>query len=334
MRILHVNEVANVGSTLVAGLKQLGHSAELRRLRLVAGRSSTAIKLLALPLRLQEAAAVNRQVKAAHPDIVHIHFAYLGWLGIVGRYPYFLHCHGTDIRHSLYDPIRRWPVIQSLKRARAVFFSTPDLASSVRSIRPDAIFLPNPINIDRFWPAVEPKNQPLKILIGSAFHRVKKVNVAFEAVQQLLTQRPEVKVTAIDQGPDRKRYYGKAGVTFTAPVPYEQMPVLINTHDIVVGQFGIGSLGMMELESLACGKPVVAYAEFVDCYPEPPPVFSANQPAQVAEYLLSLVDDLALRRNSGEQGRAWVQQYHGYITIARLLEQVYLGQSPAGLNPD
>jgi glycosyltransferase involved in cell wall biosynthesis len=91
---------------------------------------------------------------------------------------------------------------------------------------------------------------------------------------------------------------------------------------------------MMELESLACGKPVVAYAEFVDCYPEPPPVFSANQPAQVAEYLLSLVDDLALRRNSGEQGRAWVQQYHGYITIARLLEQVYLGQSPAGLNPD
>ena len=32
MRILHVNDIANVGATLVDGLTQIGQDAELRRL--------------------------------------------------------------------------------------------------------------------------------------------------------------------------------------------------------------------------------------------------------------------------------------------------------------
>ena len=325
MHILHLNDVANVGATLVVGLIHLGHVAELRRLRLVAGRRSTLTKMLALPARLKEMATVNRQVKANPYEIVHIHFAYLGWLGIAGRYPYFLHCHGSDIRHGLRDPIRRWPVIQSLKRAQTFFFVTPDLAPLVRSIRPDAVFLPNPVNIDRFHPSAGSENRPLRVLIVSALHPAKRVEVAFEAVRLLLVQHPEVQVTAIDWGPERKHYLGMPGVTFTAPVPYASMPALIHSHDIIIGQFGIGSMGMAELESLACGKPVVSFFEQADWYPEPPPVFSTNQPLQAAEYLATLVKNPVLRRERGEQGWDWVQQYHGYITVAQQLEQFYQG---------
>ena len=49
MRILHINDIANVGATLVDGLTRLGHDAELRLLRLVAKRRSTLVKLLASP---------------------------------------------------------------------------------------------------------------------------------------------------------------------------------------------------------------------------------------------------------------------------------------------
>ena len=90
--------------------------------------------------------------KSGSYDVVHIHFAYLGWIGILGRYPYFLHCHGSDVRRDLHDRLRRWPIMTSLRRARAVLFVTPDLAPIVRPIRSDAIFLPDPVNTDRFTP--------------------------------------------------------------------------------------------------------------------------------------------------------------------------------------
>lgn len=45
MRILRVNDVANVGATLVKALLRLGHDAELRRLRLTAKQPSILAKL-------------------------------------------------------------------------------------------------------------------------------------------------------------------------------------------------------------------------------------------------------------------------------------------------
>ncbi len=323
MRILHINDIANVGATLVDGLTRLGHDAELRRLRLMAKRRSTLVKLLASPARLQEWLDVNRQVASGGYDIVHIHFAYLGWIGILGRYPYFLHCHGSDVRRDLHDRLRRWPIVTSLRRARAVLFVTPDLAPVVRPIRPDAIFLPDPVNTDRFAPNHTLAERRPRILIGSSLYPIKRVDIAFEAIRTLLARHPDVQVTAIDQGPERQRYYGTPGVTFVPPVPYQEMPALIQAHDLVVGQFGLGILSMVELESMACGKPVVCHFNYGDWYPELPPVLSTNQPAQAADYLSALIEDPALRRQSGERGRAWVEEQHGYLTIAQRLEQIY-----------
>ena len=323
MRILHVNDIANVGATLVDGLVRLGHDAELRRLRLVAKRRSTRAKLLASPLRLQEWLAVNRQARSGGYDIVHIHFAYLGWIGILGRYPYFLHCHGSDVRRDLHDRLRRWPITTSLRRARAVLFVTPDLAPIVRPIRPDAIFLPDPVNTDRFTPDQTSEERPPRILIGSGFHAIKRVDIAFEAIHSLLARYPKVQVTAIDQGPERQRYYGTPGVTFVPPVPYQEMPALIRAHDLVVGQFGLGILSMVELESMACGKPVVCNFEYGDWYPEPPPVLSTSQPAQAADYLSALIENPVLRHERGQSSRAWLEKHHGYLTLAERLVQIY-----------
>ncbi len=175
MRILHINDVANVASILVAGLVQIGHQAELRRLRLPASRRGTAAKILALPARWAEWMAVNRQVRTLGYDMVHIHYAYLGLLGILGRYPYILHCHGTDVRRGLHDPLRRGMVVQSLRHARKVLFSTPDLAQHVRPIRPDAIFLPNPVATDVFRPQDRGAEHPPRILVISKLSAVKKV---------------------------------------------------------------------------------------------------------------------------------------------------------------
>jgi len=79
MRILHVNDIANVGATLVEGLTRLGHDAELRRLRPDGQRRSTLVKLLASPAR-RKVVGRQRQVESGSYDVVHIHFAtWAGW---------------------------------------------------------------------------------------------------------------------------------------------------------------------------------------------------------------------------------------------------------------
>jgi glycosyltransferase involved in cell wall biosynthesis len=327
VKILHINNVANVGSTLVEGLNKLGHQAELRSMKLVAGQRSTIVKLMLSPLRLQEILAINRQVAGGNYDIVHIHFAYLGWLGILGRYSYFLHCHGSDVRRDLKDPLRQKPILKSIEKAWKVFFSTPDLATIVQPIRSDAIFLSNPVNTDRFTPIQTPQNKPFRILIISWLSEIKNVRVAFEAIKKIKIKHPEIQITAIDHGPQREIYHSIPGVDFIPPVPYELMPALVQSHDVLLGQFKLGILSMAELESMACGIPVICYFNFPGWYPQPPPVLSAIDADQIATHIMSLVENPALYKENSQSGREWVVQNHGYLSVAKKLEYHYHASS-------
>lgn len=323
MRVIHVREVANVAATLVEGLNRLGHQAELRRLRIAGGWYPLPIKALFLPHRILEGMAANRYIKRHRFDIVHIHMAYMGWLGILGRYPYFLHCHGHDLRRNLYHPLLRWLTRRALARAYRVYYSTPDLAFDAAWARPDAVFLPNPINIDRFQPG--PNDQPgdPRLLLISRLWDIKGVDTAFGIIREVKQRYPSASIHAFAWGPERRRFRDNRDVSFIPFVPYSEMPDLISRYDIVVGQFVVGSLGMSELESMACGKPVVSYFCYPEVYDEPPPVFSAQDVAGAVEHLAALLENPSLRRQAGEKGREWVLQHHHYLKIARMVEQDY-----------
>ena len=75
MRILHINDIAYVGSTLVEGLQQYGHDATLRPLQLRAKRRSTRVKLLALPLRLRQGTHEEDVLLAVNEDGARASFA-------------------------------------------------------------------------------------------------------------------------------------------------------------------------------------------------------------------------------------------------------------------
>jgi glycosyltransferase involved in cell wall biosynthesis len=323
MRILHIHDIAHVGETLVEGLRQLGHDAQLRQLNLAARHSSTLIKLLVSPLRLREMLRVNQEVRRDRYDIVHIHFAYLGWLGILGRYPYFLHCHGSDVRRDLKDWRRRWFIQKSIQQAKKVFFVTPDLAEIVQSIRPDAIYLPNPVRTDLFRPHPRPTDNKIKILFISAFDPIKRPDIAITGVQPILEQYPEVELTVINIGSLRQQYYGLKNTQFISPVSHDGMADLINACDIVVGQLGIGSLGMSELESLSCGKPIICHFTHDSWYSYSPAILSANTAQEVNHHLQALIKQPQVWQSMGEINRNWVEKFHGYLVITSRLIDIY-----------
>jgi glycosyltransferase involved in cell wall biosynthesis len=324
MKIAHVRDVANVGSTLVDGLNALGNQAELIQTQVAGARYPLPIKSLFLPKRLQEAVAINKYLRTNNFDVIHLHVAYMGWLGIMGKYPFFLHCHGIDLYRNLYHPLLRKITVKALRAAEKVFFSTPDLMAHAARIRPDAIFLPNPINTENFRPMRDGhENRSPRLLFISRLDAVKGPEVAFAAIEELKRRRPEAQVDAFDLGGEVERYRDRTDVNFIRPVSYAEMPALLNSYDIIIGQFKLGIVSMSELESMACGKPVVSYFSYPSFYDEPPPLYSTNDLTILVEYLTKLVDDPSLRREAGEMGREWVVRHHDYLTVARTLETEY-----------
>jgi len=160
-------------------------------------------------------------------DLIHAHFcrsaAYASYLS--GK-PYIVHCHGTDIREGV-----NWFKRRCLKKAKKVLVSTPDLLE----ILPEATWLPNPVDMERFKPLKEHDGN--KVLYFPHWYE--------------------------DLSKELKGICEKLGYNLTIPsaysVPYEKMHLFLNEFDIFVDQFSIKSYSKTALEAMTCGIPVIGY---------------------------------------------------------------------------
>jgi glycosyltransferase involved in cell wall biosynthesis len=321
VKILHVREIANVAATLVEGLRRLGHEAELNPMR--TRRSEGALEVTGVPARFVEARRINSYIHRSSFDVIHLHWAYMGWMGILGNYPYFLHCHGSDLRRNLGWPFLNWLTRRALEKAQRVFYSTPDLRRSATQVRKDAVFIPNPIDLNRFRPAEASNGKNVRILLMSRFEAVKGPEKALAMIRELRRREPRVQVDAFDWGIARSRFADPALMNLIPTVPYASMPELLSRYDILIGQFKLGIVSMSELEAMACGKPVLCFFNYPEAYDEPPPVFSTRDHREGADIISRLVEDNQLRKEAGEKGRAWVEQHHDFVRVAKLVEGHY-----------
>jgi glycosyltransferase involved in cell wall biosynthesis len=313
-------------------LRRLGHQADLILPRESAERRLWC-KVLALPGRVPETLRLGRQIRSGGYDIVHVHVANAGWMATLGGYPYVVHCHGSEIRPGLSQPGRRQLALYTLRRAEHVFYVTPDLYAHLRPYRPDATLLPNPVDTEHFCPAQRPTvgDGPVRVLIAIPLTLVKHPEPAYEAVAalQALTDSGAMTVAALGFGKHIAAYghlLGRKGIQYLDPRPYDTMAALYNDYDVIIGQLQIGSLGMIELEAMACGKPVITLCDldsYALAYGEAPPVLSANTAAQIAAHLRDLAEHPARRASLGQQARAWVERHHSFEAIGQRLVAQY-----------
>jgi glycosyltransferase involved in cell wall biosynthesis len=205
-----------------------------------------------------------------------------------------------------------------------VFYSTPDLKSLAVRVRPDSVFVPNPINTEVFRPQERKRGESVKVLLMSRFEPVKGPETALAIVRELKRTHPGVEIHAFNWGVSVARFADPELVRLIPTVPYEEMPELLAGYDVVVGQFGLGILSMSELEAMACGRPLVGYFRYPEVYDAPPPMLSTRDVQEGARLLAGLVEDPQAREQLGQEGRAWVERHHNYLTVARLVEGYYL----------
>lgn len=317
MRIAEINDIASVASELADGLRARGHTVDVIRPRLVGGKLPWMVKPIVGPVRAAEWAQIIRQVQAGAFDMVHIHYAYLGMLGVLGNFDYIAHCHGSDIREI--TPFTRPLIERSLENASHVFYATPDLAGYVLSRRPDAQFLPNPVDSDQFIPTT-PAVERDGVFIACGLTEIKGAPRLLDACRKLAACRPDIRVTAIAGGPYTMDFRALPNVTLIPHMTRSHFRETINAHGVVIGQARVGAIGMAELESMSCARPLVAWFRHDRAYAEPPPMVRAVDGADIAAAVIRLHDDLGERESLGNASRTWVQHMHNLDGAAARVE--------------
>jgi hypothetical protein len=94
--------------------------------------------------------------------------------------------------------------------------------------------------------------------------------------------------------------------------------------DIIIDQLLIGWYGVLTLEGMALGKPVIVYVreELLDNFDHDLPIHNAN-PETIREQLRVLIRDSDLRTELGRRSRKFVEGYHDVRKVASNLKDLY-----------
>ncbi|GAC1349282.1 MAG: hypothetical protein NVSMB27_20930 [Ktedonobacteraceae bacterium] len=326
MRILHVNDLNEVAKIYANQLGQRGHTVTVYEPSLRGGFAPLPIKLAMLPGRLINLSSVVDKLQPGKYDIMHIHWASYGVLGLASRIPYVIHCHGSDVRHRLQQGMLK-PILTSLlRRADAVLCITPDLLPCVRAVRADALFSPAPINVEQFTPGEgHLQSERWTILLFARLDPEKGTDIAAQGIARFIQRHPEVQVKLIDWGPQKEQYKQayQQYFTFIPRVAPGLVRHLLCSADVVVGQLACGALGLSELQAMSCAKPLIASFLYNNAYPAPPPLLHATTAQEVEMYLENLFQNPEAARELGLRARTWIVDNHNCQTLATRLELTY-----------
>jgi glycosyltransferase involved in cell wall biosynthesis len=191
----------------------------------------------------------------------------------LGKRPVVGHAHGSDLRTSLKHPAWGRIVRYNLKNSDKVLVSTPDVLGQAKAFREDAEYLPNPVDTEFFCPKpLVTHDGKKRVLIASDSNwSVKKTDLAIKALSRI---KGDIDVSIIAYGADFDKTVALARMVglrlnVLPKVPHAKMNKYYWDSDVVIDRFTLGSLGVVSLEAIACGRPVVAfvsseYAEYKD----------------------------------------------------------------------
>ena len=326
-RIALVHDVAGVAAVQAGLLRGAGHEVDQIELPSMGAAWSWPAKAFALPFRLAAYAPTIARLRGSHYDVVHVHWLAHGIVGVLAGRPFFVQAHGSDLHLNMSNPVYRSVTNTVLKRAKAIFYVTPNLRSYLKGYEAKLVYLPNPVDMRGTAKELPPPTQVSKVLIFTRLDPVKGVDRIFPAVEEL-SRRAEV--TALDWGSLAKDYVRRyrKWVRFVKPVPHAEVGDFLRQFDVIIGQMHQGILSLMEIETLSAGRPLVTAVDR-SLYPDdPPPVVEASGPDDIVaaiERLRGAPKELA---RLSREGREWADRNHSYAHHLKLLETAYFGSSP------
>ena len=324
-RIALVHDIAGVAQVQARLLRAAGHQVDEIDLPRTGDTWRWPFKAIALLIRVLGYLPAVRRLKGGRYDVVHIHWLPVGIVGVMAAVPFYVQAHGSDLHSNLRNPILRRVTRMVLRRAKLVFYVTPNLLGYLEGFEHKARYLPNPVEPREIAADPRPPAGVSKVVIFTRLDPVKGVDQIFPAVAGLAEV---VKLTALDWGPLAVEYKARYAehVSFVSPVAHEQIGAFLQEFDLAIGQMRQGILSLMELEAMAAGRPLVTGIN-QDLYRDDvPPVIRALNSPEITAAVRGLAADRDELTRLSQQGRAWVARNHGRARHLQLLEASYFAK--------
>jgi phosphatidylinositol alpha-mannosyltransferase len=203
----------------------------------------------------------------------------------------------------------------------------------------DYTIIPNGVDLEHFSTDVSPIDEfsdgKINLLFVGRQEKRKGLNYLLGAYTRIKREAPNTRLIIVGPSTRWSRKYeevmrrsGLPDVVFVGYVSYAELPRYYKTADIVCfPATGRESFGIVLLEAMAVGKPVVAsnidgYASLVTHGVQgllvPP-----KDEQRLARALISLMADERLRHEMGARGRAKASEY-GWETVAQRVMEYYI----------
>jgi glycosyltransferase involved in cell wall biosynthesis len=155
---------------------------------------------------------------------------------------------------------------------------------------------------------------------------VKGTDIAIRALSRI---KDDVDVSIIAYGVDFERTLSLAyslglHVNVLPKVPHEKLNQYYWNADVVIDQFKLGSLGMVSLEAIACGRPVITYTSSEYSEYRSFPLKDVNS----IEEIVSAITDASFELWQKEYN--YLEKNHKSEAIVKRLVDVYNEVYPIG----
>ena len=291
-------------------------------------------------------------------DIIHLHEPFMPMLcttvlrkaqtKMVGTFHAFAGSPGYNFAKPLTIRfLRKW--FRNLDGKIAV--SEPAMEFANKHLPGHYDIIPNGIDLEHFSPDVSPIDEfcdgKLNILFVGRLEKRKGANYLLKAYQRVKEEIPNSRLLIVGPGTRLRKKYEKQvrrnrlkDVVFVGHAAYDELPRYYKTADIFCAPAtGSESFGIILLEAMAIGKPIVAsnidgYARLVSNGVEgllvPP-----RDEKMLAEALISLMNDEPLRQQMGARGQIKAREYDWKLLAQRVLDYYIsvLNKSPQKEQP-
>ena len=213
-------------------------------------------------------------------DLIHAHFAYpdgviAAILSKLFAIPMVMTCHGSDIFRFAR---RRWALVlvrMACRKAKRIFCVSNALATEVKLITTEkdkVIVTYNGINLSHFYPIsiidarkrLNLDERDIIILYVGNLIKSKGVMDLLESFLTIKESRKDVRLVFVGEGPARGEMqefivtHSLDGIIcLSGPKEYEEIPVWMSASDLLVLPSKSEGFGIVLVEALASGKPVV-----------------------------------------------------------------------------
>ena len=223
----------------------------------------------------------------------------------------------------------------TLRAADKVVSLTSDEARRVSHLGVDptrSVVIGNGVDLDLFHPSDGSRADGTIIWAGRLVEE-KGVRYLLEAVRLIAQEMPSVRLLVIGHGPLEDRLKSNAqqlgiskNVVFQGAVDQRTVASLMSKSTLLALPSLSEGLSNVVLEAMACATPVVATdgiglnSAIGDAGVFVPP----RDPQSLAEAILNLLSDKALRTKLGERGRSLVIKKYSWTIIAEAINDLFL----------